>query len=123
VLSADSRCCSDHPLLASLPRDEFAGLVPSTPIAVLGVEATGSGATAIAVVSNGVVVKIIITDAGVGYTSTPSIAIGSPPFVPTLSIAVSTVRVTQHIVLGRNCVLESSTVKLMRFHYSLSAQR
>jgi hypothetical protein len=69
----------------------------------------GSGATAIAVVSNGVVVRIIITDAGAGYTSTPKIVIGSPPFVPTLSIAVSAVKVTQHVVLGRNYVLESST--------------
>jgi len=69
----------------------------------------GSGATAIAVVSNGVVVKIIITDAGFGYTSAPSIAIASPPFVPTVSIAVSAVKVTQHVVLGRNYVLEAST--------------
>jgi hypothetical protein len=69
----------------------------------------GSGATAIAVVSNGVVVKIIITDAGAGYTSTPTIVIGSPPFVPKVSIAVSAVKVTQHVVLGRNYVLESST--------------
>lgn len=69
----------------------------------------GSGATAIAVVSNGVVVRIIITDAGAGYTNAPSIAIASPPFVPTLSIAVSAVRVTQHVVLGRNYVLEAST--------------
>jgi hypothetical protein len=69
----------------------------------------GSGATAIAVVSNGVVVKIIITDAGAGYTSTPNIVIASPPFVPSVSIAVSAVKVTQHVVLGRNYVLEAST--------------
>ena len=69
----------------------------------------GDGATAVAVVSNGVVVRIIITDAGIGYTSTPMIAIASPPFVPTVSVAVSAVKVTQHVVLGRNYVLESST--------------
>lgn len=68
----------------------------------------GNGATAIAVVNNGVVVIIIITDAGFGYTSPPQIIIGSPPFVPTVSIAVSAVKVTQHVVLGRNYVLESS---------------
>ena len=69
----------------------------------------GSGATAVAVVSNGVVVKIIITDAGFGYTSAPNVAIASPPFVPTVSIAVSKVKVTQYVVLGRTYVLEAST--------------
>lgn len=69
----------------------------------------GTGATAIAVVSNGVVVRIIITDAGIGYTSLPTITIASPPFVPTVSVAVSAVKVTQHVVLGRTYVLESST--------------
>ena len=68
----------------------------------------GNGATAIAVVSNGVVVRIIITDAGFGYTSAPQPVIGSPSFVPTVSIAVSKVKVTQNVVLGRTYVLESS---------------
>ena len=35
--------------------------------------------------------------------------IASPPFVPSLSIAVSKVNVTLHVVLGKNYVLESST--------------
>ncbi|MBI2928135.1 MAG: hypothetical protein HYY24_20895 [Verrucomicrobia bacterium] len=69
----------------------------------------GSGAAATAVVSDGVVVAINITSAGSGYTSTPKIEIASPPFVPTLSIAVSKVKVTQNVVLGRNYVLESSS--------------
>jgi len=68
----------------------------------------GTGATATAVVSNGVVVSLSITDAGSGYTSVPRIVIGSPPFVPALSIAVSKVKVTQNVVLGRNYLLESS---------------
>jgi hypothetical protein len=68
----------------------------------------GSGATATAIVSNGVVVAINIVSAGSGYTNAPTIRIASPPFVPTVSIAVSRVNVTQHVVLGRNYVLESS---------------
>jgi hypothetical protein len=69
----------------------------------------GTGATATAVVSNGVVVGITITDAGIGYTNAPTVSIASPPFVPWLEIGVSKVSVTQHVVLGNNYVLESST--------------
>lgn len=68
----------------------------------------GSGATALAVVSDGKIVAITITGAGAGYTSTPQIKIASPPFEPTVSIAFSRVNVTQHVVLGRNYILESS---------------
>jgi hypothetical protein len=69
----------------------------------------GSGATATAIISNGQVTGLTITSAGVGYTSAPRIEIASPPFEPTVSIGVSRVNVTQHVVLGRNYVLESST--------------
>ena len=68
----------------------------------------GSGATATAVVSNGVVVAININSGGCCYTNVPRIVIGSPPFVPTVSIAFSRVNVIQHVVLGRNYQLESS---------------
>jgi hypothetical protein len=68
----------------------------------------GSGATAYAVVSNGELVDIVVTSAGSGYASIPKIVIGSPPFVPTVSIAVSKVKVTQNVVLGRTYVLEAS---------------
>ena len=68
----------------------------------------GSGATATAVVNNGVVVNMVIPDAGVGHTTAPQIVIGSPPFVPTVSIPVRKVNVTETVVLGRHCVLESS---------------
>jgi hypothetical protein len=69
----------------------------------------GSGATATAVVTGGQVTAINITSAGCCYTNAPRIVIGSPPFVPTVSIRVSKVMVTQTVVLGRNYVLESST--------------
>ena len=69
----------------------------------------GGGATATATVNNGFVTALNITDAGFGYTSIPKIVIGSPPFVPTVSIAVSKVKVTQNVVLGRTYVLETST--------------
>lgn len=69
----------------------------------------GTGAAATAIVTNGVVIGIEITNAGKGYTSIPKIAIASPPFVPWVDIEVSAVRVTQHVVLGKRYVLESSS--------------
>jgi hypothetical protein len=59
-------------------------------------------------VSDGHIASINITSAGCCYTNAPKIVIESPPFVPTLGIAVSRVNVTQHLMLGRNYVLESS---------------
>ena len=53
------------------------------------------------------VVDIIISSAGSGYTGVPAILTASPPFEPTVSISVSEVRVTQHVTLGRNYVLEA----------------
>ena len=69
----------------------------------------GSGATATATIQNGVVTSINIINPGSGYTNLPDILIASPPFVPTLSINVSRVMVTSHVVLGLNYVLESSS--------------
>lgn len=68
----------------------------------------GSGATATAVISNGKVTGITITSTGCCYTNLPKIVIASPPFVPTVSIQVSRVKVLQNVVLGRKYVLESS---------------
>jgi hypothetical protein len=68
----------------------------------------GSNATATATIQNGFVTSINIINPGAGYTTLPDILIGSPPFVPTLTINVSRVNVTQHVVLGFNYVLESS---------------
>jgi len=68
----------------------------------------GSGAGGRATIENGKIVSVTITNAGSGYTTPPRIEIASPPFVPELSIAVSRVKVTQKVVLGRNYILESS---------------
>ncbi len=68
----------------------------------------GSGATARAEITDGRVTRIIMTDAGFDYETPPRIVIASPPFVPTVSISVSKVKVVQNVVLGRNYVLESS---------------
>ena len=69
----------------------------------------GSGATATASVSNGSVTNINIISAGSGYTNAPQIIIASPPFVPTLAINVSAVKVTQHLMLNSNYQLQSSS--------------
>lgn len=68
----------------------------------------GSGATATATIANGVVTAINISNAGSGYTNAPQILIASPPFVPTLAIKTSAVKVTQHLMLGINYQLQSS---------------
>ena len=70
----------------------------------------GAGSTATATVNNGQVTGINITSAGSGYSTTPApkIVIASPPFEPSVGIAVSRVNVTQHVTLGRNYVLKSS---------------
>jgi hypothetical protein len=68
----------------------------------------GTGATAIATMENGVVTGLGITSAGGGYTNAPRILIESPPFVPTVSIAVSKVKVTQKVRVNHNYVLEAS---------------
>jgi Protein of unknown function (DUF642) len=59
---------------------------------------SGAGATATATVNNGRVTAINITGAGIGYTTKP-----------TVGIRFSKVEVTQHVTLGRNYVLESSS--------------
>lgn len=73
----------------------------------------GTGATATAVVNDGSVTAINITAAGIGYTNAPTVLIASPPYVPRLEIGVPTVKVTvkvtEHVVLGTDYVLESST--------------
>ena len=69
----------------------------------------GTGATATAQVTDGKVTGIQIISAGCCYTNAPRIVIASPPFVPSLNIEVSRVRVIQNVVLGRKYVLEAST--------------
>ena len=70
----------------------------------------GSGATATATInSNGLVTAINMISAGSGYTNSPQIIIASPPFVPTVSIAFSKVRVTGHVQLGLNYFFDTSS--------------
>ena len=71
----------------------------------------GAGASATAILSNGVVSGINITSTGCCYSTNPApkIVIASPPFEPSVGIRFSRVEVTQHVTLGRNYVLESST--------------
>lgn len=69
----------------------------------------GTGATATAIITDGRVTGIHIVSAGCCYTNAPRILIASPPFVPSLNIEVSRVRVIQNVVLGRKYVLEAST--------------
>jgi hypothetical protein len=69
----------------------------------------GTGATATCTVNNGKVNSVTITGAGCCYTNAPQIVFASPPFVPTVAIAISKVKVTQHVQLGLNYVLESSS--------------
>jgi hypothetical protein len=71
---------------------------------------SGSGATATATISGGQVTDINIINPGSGYTNAaPKILIASPPFVPTVDIGISKIKVTQHVVLGLNYVLEASS--------------
>jgi len=69
----------------------------------------GSGASATAEISGGEVTAIHIVSAGCCYTNVPNIVIGSPYFQPTLSVAVSKIKVTQHVNLGHTYVIESSS--------------
>ena len=68
----------------------------------------GTGATATAVVSDGVVVNIIITDAGIGYTSMPTIYISSP-----LGLQVALIKAVKpsflNLSLGSNYQMQIST--------------
>lgn len=69
----------------------------------------GSGATATATINNGSVVAVNIVSTGSGYTNAPQIIIASPPFVPTLAIQVSAVKITEHLMLNFDYQIQSST--------------
>lgn len=86
--------------------DAGCGYTSAPPVTIVG--GGGSNATATATISGGQVTAININNPGCCYTSAPVILVGSPPFVPTVSIAFSRVRVTQHVRIGKNYVLESS---------------
>jgi hypothetical protein len=69
----------------------------------------GTGATAIATMQAGLVFSITMTNGGSGYTSAPRILIESPAFVPTTTISVSRIKVTQHVRINHSYILESSS--------------
>ncbi len=68
----------------------------------------GSGAKAVATVSNGRVTGIQVTSPGTGYTGTVTVRIAVPPRAPSLAIAVHTVRVSLNVVEGLRYRIESS---------------
>jgi hypothetical protein len=67
----------------------------------------GSGAQAVAVVSNGVVIAVNVLDAGYGYTNTPVIVI-APPFIPqpTMGIAAMSLLSFTNLAVGTNYQLQ-----------------
>ena len=71
----------------------------------------GSGAVALAIVSNGVVTGITMLNAGFGYTSTPQMIV-QPPFIPTPSLAVSpmTELTSSELAPGGNYQLQRGVV-------------
>jgi len=69
----------------------------------------GAGATATAVVVGTQITSINVTSGGCCYTNPPAVAIASPWFQPSVSFTVSRVNITEHVVLGRNYVLKSSS--------------
>jgi hypothetical protein len=81
----------------------------SEPPNVLLLGGGGTGATATAVVQNGIVTGITLVQSGTGYTSAPTVKIASPPFTPSVGIRVSKVLVDLKVVQGRKYQLESST--------------
>jgi len=87
--------------------DQGCGYTNAPQVSIIG--GGGSGATATSTIANGVVTAIDITSAGSGYTNVPQIIIASPTFVPTLSIKISAVKVTQHVMLGVNYQIQSSS--------------
>lgn len=76
------------------------------PVTFIG---NGSGASGVAVVTNGVVSSINLTNPGGGYTTAPSVVIGSPESPASLSVAVSQVRITLSLAPGYRYQLQSSS--------------
>ncbi len=69
----------------------------------------GSGATGFASVSNGIVTGITMTHGGGGYTAAPKVLIAAPPGYPSLSVAISQVRVAMTLPVGYNYQLQATT--------------
>ena len=69
----------------------------------------GTGATAMALVTNGVVTQIKVVDTGSGYTSPPQVAISAPPVEPTVLTLQLIPLVTIHGLPGDTNRVETST--------------
>ena len=92
--------------IAATVLDPGCGYTNAPSVRIIGGGGSGAGATA--VVSNGFVVSINVTNGGCCYTNLPTILIESPPFTPTVAIAVSKVKVTQNVRVNHNYILEAS---------------
>ncbi len=117
VTVTNDNFCSPHraTALAALASGVFVGAslldlgcgyTNSPSVRIIGGGGSGAGATA--EVLNGHVVSINVTNGGCCYTNLPKILIESPPFVPTVGIAVSKVKVTQNVRVNHNYILEAS---------------
>ena len=87
--------------------DSGAGYTTSPTVRVVG--GGGSGAKVVAILHLGGVASLVITNAGSGYTSPPRVIIESPPFLPSIEIGVSKVKVIQKVRINHNYLLESSS--------------
>ncbi len=67
------------------------GYVTSPAVSIVG--GGGTNAAAMAQISGGVVTKIVITDAGIGYTSRPTIRIAAPPAATIMPTVLPVMRV------------------------------
>lgn len=68
----------------------------------------GTGATARAVLFNGVISEIVITSPGSGYTSSPVVLIDPPPHQTKLEIAISKIKITATVLPGVKYSIEAS---------------
>ena len=116
-LYSETDFCSPH--IASAEAILFNGFVVGATITDSGCGYTnvptvsivgggGSNATATATMTNGRVTSINIMNPGCCYTTAPQIIIDAPPFPVVLSIRVSKVAVTAHVLIGRQYFLEGS---------------
>jgi Tol biopolymer transport system component len=89
--------------------DAGIGYTNTPPVYLVG--GGGSGAQAVATVSNGVVTGITVINAGFGYTSTPIVAI-TPPFPLMLGIAPATYLTFTNLTVGTNYQLQVSQARI-----------
>ena len=76
-----------------LVTDPGAGYVAAPMVSITG--GGGSGAIAVATITNGAVSDIIVLDAGFGYTNTPTVVISPPPRATTLGLRLAPLLVVE----------------------------